>query len=102
MDENDFKRVSEEIVSSIQSQNSETGNCFVKTPNVLRALFPNGIPAGREAEAMALGRIIDKMFRIANNSDNTKAGNLWCELSAYALNAVKASTPTIGQLMSTS
>lgn len=87
--EANFENVAKQIVDSVKAAERETGNCFTKSTEVIRILFPAGIPPGKEQEVASMLRIIDKMFRIANNPGSTATE--WQVLSAYALNAVKAS-----------
>ena len=88
MEEN-FENIAKQVVDAVQRGNKETGNCITETTKVIRILFPNGIPSGKEQDEAIIVRILDKMFRIANAQGNTSA--IWQELTAYALNASKQS-----------
>jgi len=90
METDNFENVAKQIVETVKVSNKETGNCFTETTKVIKLLFPNGIPSGKEQEAAALLRIIDKMFKIVNNPGSNTLKD-WQGLSAYALNAVKSS-----------
>ena len=45
------------------------GDSFGKAGQVLRVLYPNGINPEQYDDALAVTRIVDKLFRIANQKD---------------------------------
>lgn len=66
------------------------GDSFGKSGDVLRILYPNGIQPDQYGDALAVVRIIDKLFRIVNNKD-AFGENPYLDLAGYGiLGAAKA------------
>jgi hypothetical protein len=88
MDSAELEVLAPKLVEEIKIASRQNGNSFVEATKVMKVLFPQGI-AGKEQDAFAMVRILDKMFRIANAPSET-ASILWQELCAYALSGLKA------------
>jgi len=63
------------------------GNSFGKSGDVVRVLYPRGIPPDQMDDALAVIRIIDKLFRIATQK-NAFGENPWRDIMGYALLAL--------------
>jgi hypothetical protein len=66
---NKFVKKAEEIGALIAEKNKAYGNSFAVSGDVLRLLYPDGIPPGQFQDALSLVRIWDKMKRIATDKD---------------------------------
>ncbi len=64
-----FLEKGKEIGKILVEKNSAYGNSFVCSGEILKILYPNGVSTNQCEDALALTRIIDKMFRIANKKD---------------------------------
>ena len=53
----------------------------------MEALWPKGIPANKVWVAGVLGRILDKLYRMAHSEDNTGAEDAFADLGGYAIRA---------------
>lgn len=66
-------KIYEELGSSVgrlvSDKQKAYGDSFGQSGQVLRILYPNGIDPSQYDDALPLIRIIDKLFRIANQKD---------------------------------
>ncbi len=60
------------------------GNSYGKAGDILAILYPNGIPAKDFKNALAITRVIDKLFRIATRPD-AFGEDPWADIAGYAL-----------------
>ena len=68
----------------VDQKNAAYGDSFRKSGDIIRVLYPQGIDAKQCDDALVMVRIIDKMFRIANQK--TAFGeDPWQDISGYAL-----------------
>lgn len=65
----EYEKLGAEIGKLVAEKQTAYGDSFGKSGNVLRILYPNGIQPDQYNDALAVVRIIDKLFRIANNKD---------------------------------
>lgn len=52
---------------------SHYGDSFGQSGDVLRILYPHGIRPNQYDDALAITRIIDKLFRVANGSQGNES-----------------------------
>lgn len=82
--ENIYVTIGENLGRLIDDKNKSYGDSFHKSGEVMKQLFPDGIPPESYVDALALVRIIDKMFRVAR--DPTYNGeNCWSDICGYAM-----------------
>ncbi len=60
------------------------GDSFGQSKRILEVLYPKGISPEQYQDAMAMIRIIDKLFRIANKKFAFEE-NPWQDIAGYAL-----------------
>ena len=65
-------------------KNDAYGHSFRDSGKVMNLLYPNGINADQMADALCLVRMVDKMFRIANNKD-ALGESPYRDLAGYAI-----------------
>jgi hypothetical protein len=58
-----------EIGRLVQEKQAAYGDSFGKAGDVMRILYPNGIPPEKMDDALCIVRILDKVFRIATDKD---------------------------------
>ena len=58
-----------EVGILVDRKNRAYGNSFARSHEILRVLFPSGIRPEQYPDALAIVRIIDKLFRIATDRD---------------------------------
>lgn len=60
------------------------GNSYGKAGQVMQILYPNGISPKQMDDALAVVRVIDKLFRIATDK-NAYGENPWLDIAGYGL-----------------
>ena len=64
-----FAKLGAEIGELVDTKQAAYGDSFGKAGAVMRILYPNGISVDAIDDALAVVRIIDKLFRIATDKD---------------------------------
>jgi hypothetical protein len=79
-----YEEIGSQLGSLITEKQLAYGDSYGKSGEVLKQLFPNGIPPKSYTDALAIVRIVDKLFRIA--TDPTWGGESpWKDIAGYAL-----------------
>lgn len=60
------------------------GDSFGRSGEVLRQMFPDGIPVEKYDDMLSIVRVVDKLFRIANQKTAFNE-NPWQDIAGYAL-----------------
>lgn len=81
--------VGEEITALTVEKNEAYGDSYVKSANVLRELYPNGVRPDQYEDLLGMARLIDKQFRIANKKD-AFGESPWRDICGYGLVASAA------------
>ena len=79
-----FEQIGTEIGKLVQEKNAAYGSSFAECHKILSVLYPFGIKPEQYTDALAIIRVIDKLFRIANNKD-AFAESPWRDIAGYAL-----------------
>lgn len=79
-----YEELGRNIGALIQEKQQSYGDSFHKSGEVMKQLFPNGIPPESYVDALALVRIIDKLFRLATDP-GYNGENSWGDIAGYAL-----------------
>lgn len=79
-----FKKKAEEIGDLVEEKNAAYGNSFEESEKIMRVLYPNGISPDQYKDALAMIRVIDKQFRIANKKD-AFGENPWSDIAGYGI-----------------
>jgi hypothetical protein len=64
-----YEELGTEIGRLVDLKNAAYGASFDKAGDVLRILYPNGITPDQYVDALAVVRILDKLFRTATDRD---------------------------------
>jgi len=64
-----YRETAEEIGRLVEEKNEAYGNSFAKSEEMLKILYPDGIPEDSYEDVLLLARIFDKMMRIANQKE---------------------------------
>jgi len=64
-----YEELGAEIGRLVEYKQSAYGNSFGRSGEVLRQLYPDGIKQEQYDDALAITRIVDKLFRIATDRD---------------------------------
>lgn len=80
--------IAADIAATVAEKNAAYGDSFARSGEVMAVLYPNGIAPGQMADALAVVRVIDKLFRIATDRD-ALGESPWRDIAGYALLAVE-------------
>ena len=84
MEKKTYKQIGEEVGSLVDEKNAAYGSSFAESHKILSVLYPNGIKPDQYMDALAITRVIDKLFRIANKKD-AFGESPWRDIAGYAL-----------------
>lgn len=62
-----YEKIGQEIGKLVNEKQTAYGDSFGRSGAVMKALYPNGISVDQMEDALAVIRIIDKLFRIATD-----------------------------------
>lgn len=68
----------------VEKKQAAYGDSFGKSGEVLKVLFPDGVPVEKYNDFLALARVIDKLFRIATDRD-ALGESPWDDIVGYGL-----------------
>lgn len=79
-----LSEIGKEIGTMVEEKNAAYGSAFEKAGQILEVLYPNGLQPDQYSDMLATVRILDKLFRIANNK---KAFNEepWKDIAGYGI-----------------
>tara|TARA_R110002020_G_scaffold364543_1_gene576822 strand:- start:472 stop:807 length:336 start_codon:yes stop_codon:yes gene_type:complete len=67
MKRNKFKGIADSVSEIVNVKQKAYGDSFGKSGECLRQMYPNGIEPAQFDDLLTITRILDKLFRIANN-----------------------------------
>lgn len=79
-----FAEIGTEIGKLVEEKNAAYGSSFQRSGDVMRILYPDGIPPEKLDDALAVIRVIDKLFRIAHAA-NAFGESPWKDLAGYGI-----------------
>ena len=79
-----YKQIATQIGSLVQEKNEAYGDSFGQACRILEVLYPEGIKPSQYRDALAITRVIDKLFRLANKKD-AFGESPWKDICGYAI-----------------
>jgi hypothetical protein len=79
-----YKQIGTEIGTLVDEKNAAYGSSFAESHKILSVLYPNGIKPEQYTDALAIIRVIDKLFRIATAKD-AFGESPWRDIAGYAI-----------------
>lgn len=79
-----FERSGRDLGKLVDEKQKAYGDSFGKAGAVLAILYPNGVKAEQMSDMLAVARIVDKLFRVANRKD-AFGENPYRDIAGYAL-----------------
>lgn len=79
-----YQKIAREIGDLVQEKNDAYGDSFGQSCRILEVLYPEGINPDQYRDALAITRVIDKLFRLANKKD-AFGESPWRDIAGYAL-----------------
>jgi hypothetical protein len=80
----DYEKIANEIGKLVQEKNEAYGDSFGEACKILDVLYPGGINPSQYRDALAITRVIDKLFRLANKKD-AFGESPWRDICGYAI-----------------
>jgi hypothetical protein len=84
MNNKTYKQIGEEIGSLVDEKNAAYGSSFAESYKILSVLYPNGIKPEQYTDALAIIRVVDKLFRLATKKD-AFGESPWRDIAGYAI-----------------
>jgi hypothetical protein len=81
---NEFEKLGSDTGHLVAEKQKAYGDSFGKSGECLRQMFPTGIEPSQYDDLLTIVRVLDKLFRIANNPDAFEE-NPWRDICGYAL-----------------
>ena len=80
----DFEKIGEKVGKLVQEKQEAYGDSFGRSGECLRQMFPYGIKVDQYDDVLTIVRILDKLFRIANNP-NAFDENRYQDIVGYGM-----------------
>lgn len=78
-----YEQLAASVGALVDRKQVEYGDSFHKAEAIIKVLWPEGIPPEAYVDALAVIRLIDKLFRIANGKQGDE--DPWWDIAGYAL-----------------
>jgi len=79
-----YEEIGREVGQLVQEKNEAYGDSFGQSCRILEVLYPDGIDPTQYRDALAITRVIDKLFRLANKKD-AFGESPWRDICGYAI-----------------
>jgi hypothetical protein len=79
-----YEEQAEQIGKLVAEKNAAYGSAFAQAHQILSVLYPKGITPEQYTDALAVIRVIDKLFRIATAKD-AFGESPWRDIGGYAI-----------------
>ena len=79
-----YQKLAKSIARTLKGKQAAYGDSFGKSGEVLRTLYPDGISTDKYDDALAVVRIVDKLFRVATDRD-AFGESPWRDIAGYAI-----------------
>ena len=80
----DYEKIGKEVGALCAEKNDAYGDSFGQACRILEVLYPDGIQPTQYRDALAVTRVIDKLFRLANKKD-AFGESPWRDICGYAI-----------------
>ena len=84
----DFAKIGQEVGKLVTDKQKAYGDSFGRSGECLRQMFPEGIKPHQYDDLLTIARILDKLFRIANDPD-AFSENPYQDIVGYGLLGMK-------------
>ena len=83
-----YDEIGKKVGELVQQKQKAYGDSFGKAGECLRQMYPNGIKPEQYDDLLTITRVLDKLFRIANDA-NAFEENPYQDIVGYGLLAMK-------------
>ena len=80
----DYENIGRQVCKLVQEKNKPYGDSFGRASKILEVLYPDGIKPEQYSDALAITRVLDKLFRLANKKD-AFGESPWRDICGYAV-----------------
>ncbi len=80
----DYENIGRQVGKLVQEKNKAYGDSFGRASKILEVLYPDGIKPEQYSDALAITRVLDKLFRLANKKD-AFGESPWRDICGYAV-----------------
>ncbi len=84
MSKQNYEKIGSDIGRLVKEKNAAYGDSFGQACKILEVLYPAGIPVEQYRDALAVIRVIDKLFRLANDKE-AFGESPWRDICGYAI-----------------
>lgn len=82
-----YAEIGQSIGQLVEEKQRCYGDSFGKSGQIVRILYPDGIPPEKVDDALTVVRVLDKLFRVATDRD-ALGESPWRDVAGYALLSV--------------
>ena len=86
-DINPFFEAALDVAETVKEKQMAYGDSFGQSGRILEILYPNGIAPDQLDDALTITRVIDKLFRIANQKE-AFGESPWGDIAGYSILSV--------------
>lgn len=87
LNQNPYLEIATETANLVKEKQIAYGDSFGKSGEVIKILFPDGVPVEKYNDMLTIVRILDKIFRICNKKD-AFGENPYNDILGYCLLAI--------------
>ena len=80
----DYQILAQKVGKLVAEKNKAYGDSFGEASKIIAVLYPNGVRPDQYVDLLAIVRVIDKLFRLANKKD-AFGESPWRDICGYAL-----------------
>lgn len=81
---NEYEKLGAEIGRLVKQKQAAYGDAYGRSGAVMRILYPSGVSLEQMDDALAVVRVVDKLFRIATDRD-ALGESPWRDIAGYGL-----------------
>lgn len=78
-----YENRGQQIGKLVDTKNQQYGDAFNQAGRVLSVLYPDGVEPDQYRDMLAVVRVIDKLFRVANGKQGDE--DPWMDIAGYGL-----------------
>ena len=87
-----FEEIGKTIGALVEEKNIAYGDSFSRSQEIIKILYPDGVKPEQYTDMLAITRVIDKLFRIANKKD-AFGESPWRDICGYAILGIANDEP---------
>jgi len=87
-----FVKIATSVGELVKAKNAAYGDSFSQSHRIIEVLYPNGVKPEQYRDMLATIRIVDKLFRIANQKDYGDESP-WRDVAGYSILALANEAP---------